>query len=179
MSTSASAAPSNGAKFQGAPLTHTRAPGFTLRDQRGTRISLAAQRGAYVVIAFLYTHCRDVCPLIANELNTALRELRSGSRPVKVLAVSVDPRGDTPSAVRGFVKRHHLVPQFHYLTGTRPQLEHVWAAYNIASYPQGSVLVAHTASELLIDPQGFERVAYPNNVAASQVVHDVRLLERT
>jgi hypothetical protein len=28
----------------------------------------------------------------------------------------------------------------------------------------------------LIDPEGFERVAYPNNVAAAQGVHDVRLL---
>jgi protein SCO1 len=175
---STSAAPST-PKFQGAPLTRMRAPAFTLRDQNGKRISLAGERGSYVVVAFLYTHCKDVCPLIANELNTALRELRTASHPIKVLAVSVDPRGDTPAAVRSFVKRHHLISRFHYLIGSRAQLEHVWAAYNVAAYPKGSVLVAHTASELLIDPQGIERVAYPNNVAASQVVHDVRLLERS
>lgn len=153
-----------------------RAPTFTLRDQNGRRISLAAQRGSYAIVAFLYTHCRDVCPIIANELNTALRELRQQKRPVTVLAVSVDPRGDTPAAVRRFVQRHHLVARFHYLTGTRPQLERVWASYNVASYPKGSVLVAHSATELLIDPQGFERLAYPSNVSARQVVHDVRTL---
>src|SRR5690242_13604559 len=92
----------SGPKFQGAQLTRMRAPEFTLRDQNGRRISLVAQRGSYAVVAFLYTHCRDVCPLIANELNTALRQLRNASHPIEVLAVSVDPRGDTPAAVRRF-----------------------------------------------------------------------------
>lgn len=176
---SSTSAAAGAPRFQGAQLTRMRAPAFTLRDQNGRRISMAAQRGSYVVVAFLYTHCRDVCPLIANELNIALRELRNASHPIEVLAVSVDPRGDTPAAVRRFVKRHRLISRFHYLIGTRPQLERVWASYNIAAYQKGAVLVAHSATELLIDPQGIERVAYPNNVAASQVVHDVRLLERS
>jgi protein SCO1/2 len=166
-------------RFEGAPLTRTRAPGFALRDQHGKQVSLAAQRGSYVIVAFLYTHCRDVCPLIANELNAAVRQLRKTGPPAEVLAVSVDPRGDTPAAVRRFVARHHLISRFHYLTGTRRQLERVWGAYHVASYPQGSILVAHTATELLIDPQGFERVAYTSDVAAAQVVHDVHILERT
>jgi protein SCO1/2 len=166
-------------KLFGTALPHTRAPSFTLRDQNGRRISLTSERGSYVVVAFLYTHCPDVCPVIAAELNRALRELRSSRHVAKVLAVSVDPRGDTPRAVRSFVARHHLVPQFRYLTGSRRQLEHVWAAYNVASYPQGGEVVAHSATELLIDPQGFERAAYPSDVTAAHLVHDVRILEGT
>jgi protein SCO1/2 len=166
-------------KLLGVPVHRRRAPAFTLRDQNGRPISLTRQRGSYVILAFLYTHCPDVCPVIATELNRALRELRSSRRAVTVLAVSVDPRGDTPAAVRNFVARHHLVTQFRYLTGSRRQLAHVWSAYNVAAYPQGATVVAHSATELLIDPRGFQRLAYPSDVTAREVVHDVRILERT
>ena len=39
-----------------------------------------------------------------------------------MLAVSVDPKGDTPSAVRHFIAVHRLLPEFLYLTGTVKQL---------------------------------------------------------
>ena len=74
-----------------------------------------SERGHWFVVAFLYTHCPDVCPLIANNLGTAMRKLPD----LRVLAVSVDPKGDTPAAVRKFLRVHRLPAKFRYLTGTR------------------------------------------------------------
>ena len=39
-----------------------------------------SERGHWFVVAFLYTHCPDVCPLIANNLGAAMRE---AARPAR------------------------------------------------------------------------------------------------
>jgi protein SCO1/2 len=119
-----------------------------------------------------------VCPLIATNLNQALRQLSPKERAqVRVLAVSVDPKGDTPVAVRRFVRSHRLLPQFRYLTGTRAQLVPVWKRYGIAVQPPGTTgVVAHTSWELLVTPDGKGRVLYDAQVQADAVAHDVRLL---
>jgi protein SCO1 len=153
----------------------TKAPDFTLRDQAGRLVRMSDRGGRFTLVTFLYTHCPDVCPLIAEHVNTALRQVEDQTR---VLAVSVDPKGDTPTAVRRFVAEHRLLPQFRYLTGNAAQLRPVWAAYHVASDPQhGTTAVAHTAFVLLVDPQGVERLVYDSNVKASDIVHDIEALK--
>jgi protein SCO1 len=96
---------------------------------------------------------------------------------VRVLAVSVDPKGDTPAAVRRFVRTHRLVPQFRYLTGTRAQLAPVWRAYGIAVQPRGSsVVVPHSSWELLVTPSGEGKLLYDAQVQAGEVASDLQTL---
>jgi protein SCO1 len=162
-------------KFKGHAV-RTPAPDFTLKDARGETVSLAEQRGKLVLITFLYTNCPDVCPLIAANLNGALRELGAKRDQVRVLAVSVDPKGDTPKAVRAYEKLHHLVPEFRYLIGSRTELEAVWAKYKVTAVAEDPELVDHVAYTLLVDRSGKGRVLYGSDVRSAQVVHDVRLL---
>ncbi|HEY6962553.1 MAG TPA: SCO family protein [Gaiellaceae bacterium] len=162
-------------RFAGSELTPPRpAPAIALRDARGRSFTLTASRGSYVLVTFLYTHCPDVCPLIAQNLNAALRE--TTSKNVSVLAVSVDPKGDTPAAVRAYEKRMRLLPQFHYLIGSRAQLHRTWTAWHVAAVRSRPDLVDHVAYTALIDPQGRERLLYDSSVHASQIVHDLRVL---
>lgn len=164
-------------QFEGAPVTHPEAvPDFTLRDARGQEISLAAQRGKVVLVTFLYTHCPDVCPLITSNLNDALLQLGAKRKDVRVLAVSVDPKGDTPRAVRAYEKLHHLVPEFHYLIGAKKELRAVWKAYNVTAVEESPDLVDHVAYTLLVDRSGKGRVLYDARVKSQQVAHDARLL---
>src|SRR5687767_14836715 len=67
------------------------APNFRLRDQDGRLVSLADQRGRWVLMTFLYTWCPDVCPVIAGNLNQALRSPAAKRAGLRVLSVSVDP----------------------------------------------------------------------------------------
>ena len=164
-------------RFAGAELPVAKpAPDLALRDQDGALVRLSAQRGRYVVVTFLYTHCPDVCPLIAANLNTALRSLGPRRDGVRVLAVSVDPEGDTPAAVRAYARRLRLLPQFRYLIGTKPQLTHVWRDYGVLAVAGDKELVDHVASTVLVDPQGRRRVLYGAHVEAVDVVHDLRVL---
>jgi protein SCO1 len=163
--------------FAGAALLPPqRAEPIALHDADGHAVTLAGQRGRYVLVTFLYTHCLDVCPLIAANLNAALRTLGPERRNVRVLAVSVDPVGDTKAAVRAYVKRMHLLPQFRYLIGTRAQLHRVWVLWHVLAVEGKANVVDHVAYTALVDPTGKERVLYNSQVKAQQVVHDLRQL---
>lgn len=155
------------------------APDFALRDQSGALVSMSSRRGRYTLVTFLYVNCPDVCPLIAEQLNTALKRLGPSRGEVSVLAVSVDPKGDTAAAVRRFVALHRLLPQFRYLRGTAAQLQPVWASYHVAADPQhGTTAVGHSAYVLLVDPKGVERLIYDARVKAADVVHDINVLKQ-
>jgi protein SCO1 len=163
--------------FAGTELTPPHpADRLSLKDAYGRRYTLSARRGRYVLVTFLYTHCPDVCPLIASNLNTVLRA--SGPKAnVDVLAVSVDPKGDTPRAVRAYVKRKHLDPRFHYLIGSPRELERAWAAWHVTAQDKSLGVVNHIVYTALVDPRGRERLIYDAQVTAQQVLHDLRVLK--
>jgi protein SCO1 len=152
---------------------------FALRDQHGRLVRLSAQRGKLVLVTFLYTHCTDICPVIANQLNQALRELYHQRTSVRILAVSVDPKGDTPRAVRKFVRDHRLLPEFHYLVGRPAQLARVWQAYNVQVLQRNPESVGHSGYIYLLDRRGKPRVFYSATATVQQVAHDLRLLLRS
>src|ERR1700688_1320807 len=72
------------------------APPLALANYSGGTVNVASDRGKAVLVTFLYTHCPDTCPLMASKLHTALSALApSERRKVALVAVSVDPVGDT------------------------------------------------------------------------------------
>ena len=165
--------------FAGGELNPPRvAPPLSLRDSSGSRFTLSRLSGRYVLVTFLYTHCPDVCPLIASNLNTVLRTLGQKAN-VEVIAVSVDPRGDTAASVRAYGKRMHLEPGFHFLIGTRAELRPVWAAWHVLADDRSPNLVDHTGYTALVDPSGKQRLLYDSQVNAQQVLHDLRLLKKS
>ena len=89
-----------------------------------------------MVLTFLYTTCRDTCPLTATQIRGALDDL---DRDVPALAVSVDPANDTRRARAAFLFKRGLGDdRMRFLLGTRAQLAPVWKAYGIR--PQGDGL---------------------------------------
>ncbi len=152
---------------------------FALHDQHGRLVRLSAQRGKLVLVTFLYTHCTDICPLIADHLNAALGRMSHQRSAVRVLAVSVDPVGDTPKAVHSYVSEHHLLPEFHYLTGTRVELAKVWQSYNVLVLNRNPESVGHSGYIFLLDRSGKARVFYGAKATPDQVAHDLRALLRS
>jgi protein SCO1/2 len=161
-----------------AVLADATAEDFALHDQNGRLVRLSAQRGHIVLLTFLYTSCRDVCPLIADHLKAATAAVGAAGRDVRILAVSVDPAGDTPSAVRRFIRVHRLGSGFSYLTGTRTELQPVWQAYNVLAMRRNDEVVDHSAPTLLLDARGRPRIYYESNFSSTAVTHDLRRLLR-
>jgi protein SCO1/2 len=164
-----------------APVKPVAAPAFTLNNQFGKPVSLADYRGKAVLLTFLYVDCPDVCPLITAALRTTTDKLGANAKDVQVVAVSVDPVGDTPKAVRKYLAARGVLHRFQYLVGTKRQLTAVWAKYHIAAEPDAKLKrqVGHTGIVIGIDAGGKERTYYPSDpLKPSWMVHDVPLLAK-
>lgn len=163
--------------FDGPTIKDPRpAPDLALRDQQGRLVTLSGQRGRVVLLTFLYTHCPDACPLTAEHLSDAVQELGAERTRVRILAVSVDPVGDTRRSVARFVASHRLPAEFHYLTGSRAALAPVWREYGVQSARVAGGAVDHTLYTLLLDQAGRGRVLYDSTARPAAIRHDVRLL---
>lgn len=149
-----------------------KAPSFLLRDQLGRPTGPQQDRGHWAVVTFLYTHCPDVCPLVAKQLGAAQR----ANGDLRVIAISVDPKRDTAAARRAFVAAHHLPAAFRFVGGTRAALSPVWAKYHVAALPGPAGTVSHSTYEILIDPAGKERELFDAKVTARAVVNAVQAL---
>jgi protein SCO1/2 len=155
------------------------APPVVLADQDGRRTSLAEFRGKAVMITFVYSHCPDTCPLIMQALGAAKRSLGKRADELQIVAVSVDPKGDTPRAVKRFLAQRRLTGKVHYLLGTRKQLATVWVAWHITSRAAASdpEQIEHSSAIYGIDGSGMIRTLYPASpLDPKAIVHDVPLL---
>ncbi len=161
---------------------------FRLKDQHGAAVSMSALHGKVVALTFLYTHCPDACPLIADMMHKAYEKLGDTAKRVAFVAISVDPRGDTPAAIRTFLATHHVDNEVAYLTGSFADLKAVWGGFYIGTdakdfnpkvASKGSLspeLVGHSALVYVIDPRGEIRVILPSNFDPNDLVTDVRIL---
>jgi protein SCO1/2 len=157
--------------FEGAVRPAIPPQDFRLRDQDGKTVSLSSYRGRPVILTFMYSTCRDTCPLTAQQIKGAMDDL---GHDVPALAVSVDPAQDTPSRARRFLLRQGLTGRMRFLLGDRARLEPIWKAYGIA--PQGKAF-DHSAYVLLIDRQGRQRVGWPTErLFPEGLAHDLRRL---
>jgi protein SCO1 len=153
------------------------APEISLRDQDGRLVDLKQQRGRVVLLTFLYTHCKDICPLMASTLNAVIANVKPEERDrVRAVAVSIDPSGDTFASARRYVRERNLLPQFHYLVGTKQDLEPVWSAYGIVVDPIALESIDHTGRILVIDRDGKLRASFPPSTPPATLLGDVEKL---
>jgi protein SCO1/2 len=176
-----SSAANDSGKYSGGEATPPEpAAPLALHDSLGRPVDLREYRGKAVLLTFIYTHCPDVCPLIVSHLKTAQALLGPKAKGLQIIAVSTDPRGDTPKTVAAFLKAHGMNGRMEYLIGSRKELGHVWKDWNIVAKPAkaGRDLVEHSALIYGISANGKVTTLYPANFNPSQIVHDVPLLEQ-
>ncbi|MBA3865346.1 MAG: SCO family protein [Solirubrobacterales bacterium] len=156
------------------------APELKLQNSLGEAVDLSQFKGKAVLITFIYTHCPDICPLIVSHLKTAQAELGAQAGDMQIVAVSTDPKGDTPKTVSAFLDEHGMTGKMQYLIGNLQELGKVWTDWNIVVNPakSGRDLVEHSALIYGIAADGKVTTLYPANFSPSQIVHDVPLLEQ-
>jgi protein SCO1/2 len=156
------------------------APDFRLSDARGRRVDTRRLAGQPYLVTFLYTNCPpgDTCPTIAAELRQALERLGPRADDLTVLAVSVEPKGDTPAAARRWLRRYRLPDNFRFLVGSRRELEPVWESYYVGSQDATSEQSRHTSNIWLIDARGRWRTKFSAGVPVppADIAHDLGVL---
>jgi protein SCO1/2 len=156
-------------------LPAKQAPQIDLRNYLGQPVALSQYRGRAVLVTFLYTNCPDICPLITSNLRVVQNELGAEAGRAQIIAVSVDPRGDTPEAVARFLHVHGMTGRMQYLIGSAPELERTWTAWGVGTKREAGQpdLVAHSALVYGITASGTLKTVYPATFVPSQIVHDV------
>jgi protein SCO1/2 len=169
------------ASFLGNELSPPKAaPPLTLRNYLGQHVNIAQYHGKALFVTFLYTHCPDVCPLIAANLRVAQNLMGAkAAAEAQIIAVSVDPRGDTSRAVAAFLKVHEMTGRMQYLIGSRKELGQVWQTWGVGSerdvgQPE---FINHSALVYGITASGELKTVYiGSSFKPSEIAHDVPLL---
>jgi protein SCO1/2 len=81
------------------------APGFSLIDQDGNRLTNEDLRGQFVLYNFSYTRCPDPCSNFVHtmqEVQSRLGEAELGDIPMTFVTISFDPGFDTPEVLKAY-----------------------------------------------------------------------------
>ncbi len=153
---------------------------FTLTDHTGKPISLRSFNGKLVLVAFLDPECYDSCPLIANELASAVDMLGARGAGVEILAVDVNPNFNRVQDVATFTKEHGLaaMPNWHYATGSAAQVGAVLAQFGEGITVPRVGMIGHPQNVYLLGRHGQE-LAVLNDTANEDLTQSyVKLLTR-
>ncbi len=154
------------------------APPLSLHNYLGEPVNIDAYRGKAVLVTFLYTHCPDICPLITSQLRVALNLLGPKASQAQVIAVSVDPRGDTKQAVAAFLAHHEMTGRMKYLVGSPRELAAVWQAWGVGSErdAQKPEFINHSGLVYGVSGTGKRITIYAPSFQPAEVAHDVPIL---
>jgi cytochrome oxidase Cu insertion factor (SCO1/SenC/PrrC family) len=153
-------------------------PAFALRDQAGRLVRPRDLRGKVVVLTFLETKCRAACPIIAGEIARAWSLLAPNERARSIaIAISANPRDDTPASIRAFLQRHRAAGSIHYLVSSAPVMRGVWRRFQVLSSLESGDADTHSAP-VRIYSRDLTWLATQHvgvDLSARNLAHDVRV----
>jgi len=160
-----------------------RAPEFTLKDTSGRAVRLSDYRGQVVLMAFIFTTCPGVCPLISTQMSALQAGLKAeGLFPgkAKLISVTVDPKTDTAEALARYAQMFKADPAgWAFLREEPERLKPVLKAYDewTRLLPDTKGWLDHPARVYLVDPNGNIREIYSLSFFnEKQALIDMRVL---
>jgi protein SCO1/2 len=149
------------------------APAIELTDQDGATGVLESLRGRVVLLTFLDSQCRQLCPAAAATLAQVSGSM--GDEAPVLVAVSVNP-ADTPASVREAAARWGWdAIDWRWLTGDVADLRRTWSDYGIDVQEVGGV-IAHGYALYVIDAAGDQRAGFAAPFDPDDVTRTVRSL---
>jgi protein SCO1/2 len=154
-------------------------PEFTLVRSDGTKLTLADWKGHWTVAFFGFTHCPDICPTTLATFKQVWARLEPATRErVRFDFVSVDPARDTPELLGRYVG--YFSPDFVASTGSDEELTRLTRAlgllYARGESSDGTYSVDHSASAVLIDPEGRQAGLFRPPFEAAPIAADLAAL---
>ncbi len=131
---------------------------FSLTDQHGDTVNRERLYGQWTLAFVGYTYCPDICPLTLAKLAGVQPELAAlVKEPLKVWFISVDPNRDTTEQLNNYVSYFEQANVLGMTAGHDqlfPFVRQLGLMYALSSTTEQDYLVDHSASVVLINPQG-------------------------
>jgi protein SCO1/2 len=140
------------------------APDFTLRDTSDRPVTLSDYRGRAVLLAFIFTTCPGVCPLISKQMEyiqAKLKSTRVFGTEAALLSVTIDPETDTAPVLGAYARQYGADPAgWRFLRESKEKTQPILKAYDewTKKLPKGDL--DHPARVYLIDRKGNIREIY-------------------
>jgi protein SCO1/2 len=157
-------------------------PEFQLIRSDGKALTRTDWNGHWTIAFFGYTHCPDVCPTTLATFKQVWKLLDANARErLRFDFISVDPARDTPELLARYVGFFN--PEFIAATGSDAELTRLTRALGLVyarGEPQdGTYAVDHSASAVLIDPQGNQAGLLRPPFDAAKIAADLGVLARS
>ena len=146
----------------------------TLTDMHGRPGNDADFVGRYLLVAFGYTSCPDVCPLTLAAIHRALQNLGTASSELAPVFITVDPQRDTPDRLAVYL--NPFDPRIVGFTGSAGAIAASAAAFHVefqAQQIQGTYSVDHTALLFLVDPRRHIASEIPENLPSRDLAQRI------
>jgi len=125
---------------------------FDLQDRNGDIVSFEAFKGKNVLIAFGFTHCVHICPMIAANMS---RVLKTSDKDAVGVFISVDTERDTPEITDNYAEG--FGERMIGLSGSYDQVSTAAKNFDVTfvvTKSEDTYTVQHTPSIFLIGPDG-------------------------
>jgi len=135
---------------------------FSLTDQNGREFKFQSVKNKAILVAFAYTTCPDVCPLVTAAMRQVQQELSAPERAaVYLITVTTDPEVDEPKVLASYAKRYGIDPSnWSLLTGKEHSLGEVWKNFGVKVHRKARGLIDHTPLTAVVDSARTMRIAY-------------------
>jgi protoheme IX farnesyltransferase len=91
-------------------------PNAKLVSDAGAPVQLDAMKGNVTIYDFIFTNCAGTCPMMTSTMRHITSKIDKDA-PVRFVSISVDPRRDTPAALRGYAHKVRNDSRWLFLTG--------------------------------------------------------------
>ena len=126
--------------YKGYQLSRGPVDDFTLTNQNNESVSFSDFPGDVIIVAFIFTKCPDVCPIITQLLRSVDEGLTADYQDhVSIVSISVDPEYDTPEMLKDYTELHGV--DWPHLTGDLAVMEPIWESFGLVV--QKNVIDAH------------------------------------
>lgn len=125
---------------------------FELTSRDGKIVRYEGFRGKYALLAFGFTHCAHICPMIAANMS---RVLKASDKDAVGIFISVDTERDSPAITDDYARR--FGESMVGLSGTYAQVSAAAKNFNVTfvvTKSEDNYTVQHTPSIFLIGPDG-------------------------
>ena len=144
------------------------APDFSLVERSGKLVSARDLRGRVWIADFIYTKCKDTCPLQSRAMATLQADLK-GYGDLRSVSITVDPLTDSAALLSQYADRYGADPErWLFLTGELKDIRRiVQQGFRLSAAPVDAgtpdPVVFHSARFVLVDRNGEIRGYYDSN----------------
>lgn len=144
------------------------APDFSLIERSGRPVSARDLRGRVWIADFIYTSCKDTCPLQSRAMAALQMDLKEDG-DLRSVSITVDPLTDTTALLTQYADRYGADPQrWLFLTGELKEIRRiVQEGFRLSAAPVDGTtrdpVVFHSTRFVLMDRDGEIRGYYDSN----------------